>query len=67
VFQPDFVLLRHDRGVDGIARAADKFDVTALWLASTKPAASSRRLISRNDSGLSRIYLNLDSAHLGRA
>lgn len=35
-----------------------------FWLASTKPAASSRRFISRKGSGLSRANLNLDRANL---
>ena len=38
-----------------------------LWLASTNPAASSRRLISRKGSGLSRPNLDLDHANLRRA
>jgi len=35
-----------------------------FWLASTKPAASSRRLISRKGCGLSRANFNLDRADL---
>ena len=38
-----------------------------LWLASTNPAASSRRLISRKGSGLSRPNLDLDHTNLRRA
>ena len=38
-----------------------------LWLASTKPAASGRRLISRKGCGLSRPNLNLDHANFGGA
>src|ERR1700676_2158563 len=37
-----------------------------LWPASENPAASSRRLISRNDCGLSRANLNLDHADAWR-
>src|SRR5208283_2211776 len=37
-----------------------------FWLASTKPAASRRRLISRKDWGLSRPNLGLDHADLRR-
>jgi len=37
-----------------------------FWLASTKPAASSRRLISRQGCGLSRPNLDLDHTHFRR-
>src|SRR5208283_1891153 len=37
-----------------------------FWLAWTKPTASSRRLISRKDWGLSRPNLDLDHADIGR-
>src|SRR5579872_2999929 len=38
-----------------------------FWLASTNPAASSRRLTSRNGSGLSRPNLDLNAANFRRA
>lgn len=49
-----------------VASLAWRTNLTWLpfWLDSTKPAASNRRLTSRNGSGLSRPNLDLDSSDL---
>jgi hypothetical protein len=43
----DLPVLRHDHDADAELSLLDEFDVTPLWLYSTKPAASSLRLTSR--------------------
>jgi hypothetical protein len=50
-----------------VASLAWRTNLTWLpfWLVSTKPAASRRRLTSRNESGLSRPNLDLDGPDLG--
>src|SRR5258708_558195 len=62
----NFGFLRNDGSVDNVLKPPHKLDVTAFWLVSTNPAASSRRLTSRKGCGLSRPNLNLDHANLWR-
>ncbi len=55
-----FVLSGHDCDIDTRFGTSNEFYVTAFWLVSTKPTASTLRLTSLNGCGLSRANLNLD-------
>lgn len=57
---------RHYRGVSTVwPERRTNFTWLPFWLVSTNPAASRRRLISRNGCGLSRANFDLYNPHFG--
>ena len=62
----DLPFVRHNYRVDHVALSANKFDVAAPLTRFEETSRSSRRLISRKGSGLSRPNLDLDGAYSRR-